>query len=98
MLYHNGAFRDLDAQCAEAYPRLAKRLFTPRKRNPRWPKSVVEGRSGSNGSEAKALAGTANLHRKPSTTIRCRDAARVEIGCDRTARRAASLDAGGRKA
>jgi hypothetical protein len=34
-----------------------------------------------------------NLHRKPLAAIRCRDAARVEIGCDGTARCAASLDA-----
>jgi transposase len=39
------------------------------------------------------MSGVANLHRKPSTTIRCRDAARVEIGCDRAARCAARLDA-----
>jgi hypothetical protein len=32
-------------------------------------------------------------HRKPSTAIRCRDSARVEIGYDRTAGCAASLDA-----
>ena len=33
------------------------------------------------------------LHRKPFAAIPCRDAARVEIDCDGTARCAASLDA-----
>ena len=39
------------------------------------------------------MADATNLHRKPLAAIRCRDAARVEIGCDGTARCAASLDA-----
>src|SRR5215469_964557 len=39
------------------------------------------------------MADATNLHRKPLAAIRCRDAARVEIGCDGTARYAASLDA-----
>ena len=34
-----------------------------------------------------------DLHRKPLAAIRCRDAARVEIDCDGTARCAACLDA-----
>src|SRR5215471_10122653 len=36
------------------------------------------------------MADATNLHPKPLATIRCRDAARVEIGCDGTARCAAS--------
>src|SRR5262245_55870640 len=39
------------------------------------------------------MANATNLHRKPLAAIRCRDAARVEIGCDGIARCAASLDA-----
>ena len=39
------------------------------------------------------MADATNLHRKPLAAIRCRDAARVEIDCDGTARCAASLDA-----
>src|SRR5262245_11899512 len=39
------------------------------------------------------MADATNLHRKPLAAIRCRDAARVEIGCDGIARCAASLDA-----
>src|SRR6516165_12740001 len=39
------------------------------------------------------MADATNLHRKPLAAIRCRDASRVEIGCDGTARCAASLDA-----
>src|SRR5262249_31392987 len=44
-------------------------------------------------SYAETMADATNLHPKPLATIRCRDAARVEIGCDGTARCAASLDA-----
>ena len=39
------------------------------------------------------MADATNLHRKPLAAIRCRDAARVEIDCDGTARCAACLDA-----
>src|SRR5215831_129817 len=39
------------------------------------------------------MADATNLHRKPLAAIWCRDAARVEIGCDGTARCAVSLDA-----
>src|SRR5262249_38439318 len=39
------------------------------------------------------MADATNLHRKPLAAIRCHNAARVEIGCDGTARCAASLDA-----
>jgi hypothetical protein len=39
------------------------------------------------------MADATNLHRKPLAAIRCRDAARVEIDCDGTARYLASLDA-----
>jgi|SRR6516162_11228111 len=39
------------------------------------------------------MADATNLHRKPLAAIRCRDAARVEIGCVGITRCAASLDA-----
>src|SRR5262249_1757130 len=39
------------------------------------------------------MADATNLHRKPLAAIRCRDAARVEIDCDGTARFPPGLDA-----
>jgi hypothetical protein len=47
---------------------------------------------GGRNSEAEAPAGAANLHWKPSTTVRVPDAARVEIGRNGTAGCVASLD------
>ena len=44
-------------------------------------------------SQAEMTAGAPDLHRKPLAGIQCPNAARVEIGRDGTARRAASLDA-----
>jgi hypothetical protein len=41
----------------------------------------------------ETIADATNLHRKPLAAIRCRDAARVEIGRDGTARCAVSLEA-----
>src|SRR5215831_18781488 len=39
----------------------------------------VEGRSGSRGGNAEATSDATNLHRKPSTTIRCRDTERTNL-------------------
>jgi hypothetical protein len=41
---------------------------------------------------AETIADTTNLHWKPLAAIRCRDAARVEVGRDRTARHAVGRD------
>jgi DNA-binding transcriptional LysR family regulator len=82
------AVRRLEAQLGVRLLNRTTRSVAPTEAGQRLLDRLGPGRS-----QAETTARAADLHRKPLAGIQCRNAARVEIGRDGTARRAASLDA-----